>query len=113
MQVFSFQELQGWYSLVLRLRWVCVGTTTWIMNHLPIGGLMSRLAVEAIAGRDAAEFLQSSWLWDEGYAPPGWTLGMTVMVLSSVDDLLMASRTLCPGCMRKISDRIYRCKFDK
>ena len=74
---------------------------------------MSRLAVEAIAGRDEAEFLHSSWLWDEGFAPPGWTLGMTVMFLRYVDDLLMGSRVLCPGCMRKISDRIYRCKFDQ
>ena len=82
------------------------------MNHLPIGGLTSRLAVEAIAGRDEAEFLQSTWLWGEGCAPPGCTLGMTVMLLRYVDDLLMSSRILCPGRMREVSDRIYRCKFD-
>ena len=73
---------------------------------------MSRLAVEAIAGRDEAEFLFSKWLWEKHYAPPGWTLGMVVIFHRYVEDLLMASRVLCPGCTRDVCDKIYRCKFD-
>ena len=56
----------------MRITFARVGTVVYFLHHTPIGRLVGRIAVEAVAGMDGRHLTDGNLMQKEGFAPESW-----------------------------------------
>ena len=88
--------------------YACIGSLVVAIAGLPIGAVLSSLAVSALLGYQEAKFLEQA---HPDYGIRKGRARDEVMWLRYVDDALAASNSICPKCLYELITQCYTLKL--
>lgn len=89
-----------------------VGPLVFRLRGMLIGGLLARMATAIVLGAQERHGLSSEALRKLGLLPPGWSQSELFGGARYVDDLLLASKALCHGCLARWVKGIFQQPFE-
>ncbi|CAE7587433.1 unnamed protein product, partial [Symbiodinium microadriaticum] len=109
--VFTTARLRKMLWASCALRFATLGNLVVRATGVMIGGLLSMIAAvgllcqEEQVAKESAEFRRQ-------YLPHGWDMMHALLAMRYVDDLLMASQSMCHACMAKLLASMYSVTFE-